>query len=291
VTLRFAGWALLGLAAAVYGGLAAPLRTKLVAARAELAAARTRSASRSAPDDIRSAEMARVVSRLLRLRARASDPVLSARKSALAAVPGPGVKVVSLSVRAARAPLAAAATVSAEGQLADLCRMVARLTRDGEGLVLERATFTSGSAGVQVRIEAQAVASDPAAATVQAPSEPLAPPRPGPRSFPRDPFRYLEEGTASASGAPGPRGSSADKVEGGGPRDTVAEAPAQPVRLVGLVRQAGTLKAALSVGGQVAVVAAGESHLGFRVVTIDADRGVRVEGPDGFDAVLPVDPE
>ena len=80
-------------------------------------------------------------------------------------------------------------------------------------------------------------------------------------------------------------------AEGGGPRGAAAEAPAQPVRLVGLVRQAGTLKAALSVGGQVAVVAVGESHLGFRVVTIDADRGVRVEGPDGFDAVLPVDPE
>jgi hypothetical protein len=291
VRLRFAGWALLGLAAAVYGGLAAPLRTKLLAARAELAAARDRGASRRAAEDVRSAEMARAVSRLLRLRGRASDPVLSARKSALASVPGAGVKVLSLSVRPARAPLAAAATVSAEGQLADLCRMVARLTRDGEGLVLERATFTPASAGVQVRIEAQAVASAPPAATVEGRSEPPGPARPEPRPFPRDPFRYLDEGTTAASGASGLGDSSGGKSTDAGGSAAAAEAPAQLLRLVGLVRQSGTLKAALSVGGQVAVVAVGESHLGFRVVTIDADRGVEVEGPDGFKVVLPVDPE
>jgi hypothetical protein len=44
--------------------------------------------------------------------------------------------------------------------------------------------------------------------------------------------------------------------------------------------------AALSIGGQVEVVAVGDEAGGYRVLSIDEDAGVRLRGPDGFDRTV-----
>jgi hypothetical protein len=53
-----------------------------------------------------------------------------------------------------------------------------------------------------------------------------------------------------------------------------------PVRFVGFVRRGGTLRAALQVHGEPAVVGMGEAAGGYAVVGIDED-GVRLRAPDG----------
>jgi Tfp pilus assembly protein PilP len=61
----------------------------------------------------------------------------------------------------------------------------------------------------------------------------------------------------------------------------VPAAPTTPaVRLVGLVRRGGVLKAALSVGGETVYVGTGEAAGDYRVVSIDED-GVRLRAADG----------
>ncbi len=59
------------------------------------------------------------------------------------------------------------------------------------------------------------------------------------------------------------------------------------VRLVGLVGSASGMSVALAIDGQVVVVAPGETDLGYRVLAIDRDVGVRISGPDG-ERVLPL---
>jgi hypothetical protein len=60
-----------------------------------------------------------------------------------------------------------------------------------------------------------------------------------------------------------------------------------PVRLVGLVRRQGRLKAALSIEGDVAVLGPGESARGYTVVGVDEESGARLRAPDGSELVLP----
>ena len=60
-----------------------------------------------------------------------------------------------------------------------------------------------------------------------------------------------------------------------------AQSEAAPaVRLVGLVRRGGAIKAALSVHGETMVVGAGEAAGDYRVMAIDED-GVRLRAADG----------
>jgi len=66
-----------------------------------------------------------------------------------------------------------------------------------------------------------------------------------------------------------------------------APTPTPSVRLVGLVGSAGGRSVALVIDGQVVVVAPGEAALGYRVLAIDQDLGVRISGPDG-EQVLPL---
>ena len=67
----------------------------------------------------------------------------------------------------------------------------------------------------------------------------------------------------------------------------VAEPVAAPaVRLVGLVRRAGVIKAALQVHGETMVVGPGEAAGDYRVVAIDED-GVRLRAADGTMITLP----
>src|SRR5439155_22509407 len=62
-----------------------------------------------------------------------------------------------------------------------------------------------------------------------------------------------------------------------------APPPSAPpaVRLIGLVRRGGQLKAALAVVGKTVVLAPGESASGYTVVSIDEEEGVQLKAPDG----------
>ena len=95
----------------------------------------------------------------------------------------------------------------------------------------------------------------------------------------RDPFRYAEEhrqGTASAvpaiKAAPSP---------------PVPVPSANPLRLIGVVRKGGTVKAAVSMWGETVVMAEGEESRGYKVLSIDDEGGVRLRGPDGSELTLP----
>jgi len=61
----------------------------------------------------------------------------------------------------------------------------------------------------------------------------------------------------------------------------VPEPTPPPVRLVGLVRRGSQLLAALALDGEVVVLGPGGEHAGYRVVSIDGEAGVRLEGPGG----------
>jgi hypothetical protein len=69
------------------------------------------------------------------------------------------------------------------------------------------------------------------------------------------------------------------------PREAVSAVP-EPVRLVGLVNRGGRLRAALFILGEVVVLAPGEEAEGYRVLSVDPDRGVRLRGPDGTERAL-----
>jgi hypothetical protein len=55
---------------------------------------------------------------------------------------------------------------------------------------------------------------------------------------------------------------------------------------VGLVRSAGGLRAVLVVDGEVVLASAGDTVAGFRVLSLDEDKGVRVRDGEGLEAVL-----
>jgi hypothetical protein len=62
--------------------------------------------------------------------------------------------------------------------------------------------------------------------------------------------------------------------------------PPSPVALVGFVRQGGAVRAAVSIRGQVTVLARDESADGYVVLAIDEDRGVTLRDPDGREITL-----
>jgi hypothetical protein len=100
----------------------------------------------------------------------------------------------------------------------------------------------------------------------------------------RNPFRYEPEDVrtrppAAALPAPEDVGDVA-----------VAGAPPPRVRLVGLVRAGGELKAALSIDGEVVLLAAGGGFAGYEVLAVDEDRGVRVRAPSGEGLSLGIPP-
>ena len=99
----------------------------------------------------------------------------------------------------------------------------------------------------------------------------------------RNVFEYSDavpvEGPVPAFEAP-----AVPPVETAPPPATAAPAPL--VRLVGLVRGGGQVRAALVIAGETVVLAPGESADGFAVVSIDEDEGVRVRMPDGSTLAL-----
>lgn len=64
----------------------------------------------------------------------------------------------------------------------------------------------------------------------------------------------------------------------------------EPVHFVGFVRRAGGLQVALSIEGQIEVVAAGEEASGYRILSVDEESGVQIRGPDGLERTLAPEP-
>jgi hypothetical protein len=58
------------------------------------------------------------------------------------------------------------------------------------------------------------------------------------------------------------------------------------MRLVGLVRKGGALKAAVSMWGETVVLGVGDEARGYQVLSIDEEGGVRLRGPDGLEVTL-----
>jgi hypothetical protein len=93
----------------------------------------------------------------------------------------------------------------------------------------------------------------------------------------RDPFRYGDVPT------PVPTVRSALKT----PTPPTPTTPPEPAfRVVGVVRREGRLVAALAIGGEVVLLAPGESAGGVTVLAVLED-GIRLRGPDGRDEVVP----
>jgi len=91
----------------------------------------------------------------------------------------------------------------------------------------------------------------------------------------RDVFRFADEPHPAHGEPPAPRLA--------GARDAVS-APAGP-RLVGLVRRAGRLMAALSADGEVELAGPGDSAAGDTVLSV-GEEGVRVRRADGSEQTL-----
>jgi hypothetical protein len=110
-------------------------------------------------------------------------------------------------------------------------------------------------------------------------------PPPTRRTPSRNLFEYANEvvGPAPAARWEAPRPPSA------GP-EAPAPSPSPAVRVAGLIRRGGELKAALVVEGEVIVAGKGERAGGYTVVDVDDETGVRLRGPDGEEIVLPPPP-
>ena len=93
----------------------------------------------------------------------------------------------------------------------------------------------------------------------------------------RDPFRYADESAPRA------------ETRGGPPPPTLTPSatpsPEREVRLVGLVRRPGGLRAAVVIAGEVVILRPGESSGGWTLVALDED-GARLRGPDGREEAL-----
>ena len=96
----------------------------------------------------------------------------------------------------------------------------------------------------------------------------------------RDPFRYADEVPRLPPSLP----SAAIVAPPLGP---VPAPSAAPLRLIGLVRKGGAVKAALWLRGETVVLGVGEESGGYSVLAIDEENGVRLKGPDGAELSLP----
>jgi hypothetical protein len=93
----------------------------------------------------------------------------------------------------------------------------------------------------------------------------------------RDLFRFADERAPVA-------GSMSEAVRRWGDAPLPTSAPSGP-RLVGLVRRAGRLVAALAADGEVVLAGPGETAAGVTVLSVD-DEGVRVRRADGSEETL-----
>jgi hypothetical protein len=61
----------------------------------------------------------------------------------------------------------------------------------------------------------------------------------------------------------------------------------EPVRLVGVLRRSGQVRAALAVLGEVVILAPGETASGYTLLAIDEDAGARLRLPSGAEVEAP----
>jgi hypothetical protein len=105
----------------------------------------------------------------------------------------------------------------------------------------------------------------------------------------RDIFSYAGE-EDTESGEPAPAFESAPPAALSAPPSLADTAP-PPMpdgpRLVGIVRQAGALRAALSVEGELVVVRVGERAGPYTVLSIDEENGVELREASGASVTLP----
>jgi len=101
----------------------------------------------------------------------------------------------------------------------------------------------------------------------------------------RNPFRYADEGGGRVSPAP-PLASIPPPLQ---PVPAPA-ASASPLRLIGLVRKGGAVKAALSLWGETVVLGVGEEARGYRLLSVDEESGARLRSPDGTEVRLAPSP-
>jgi hypothetical protein len=119
-----------------------------------------------------------------------------------------------------------------------------------------------------------------------APRTPVPRPAPTPWEPSRNVFLYAD-GPAVAGPLPAPPLPSEPRgPRGAVPVPAATTAPAA-VRVVGLIRRGGQLKAALMVQGEMALAGKGERAGGYTVLDVDEETGVRVRGPAGEETVLP----
>jgi hypothetical protein len=130
---------------------------------------------------------------------------------------------------------------------------------------------------VATRGTGRAVAPAESAATRRVPAPAVVPGTLAPIAIDsvRDPFRYGDV----------PAAPSARPVRVAPPPPAPTPTPEPAFRLVGVVKRDGRLCAALSIGGEVVLLAPGESAGGVTVLAVQED-GVRVRGPDGRDEVV-----
>jgi hypothetical protein len=101
----------------------------------------------------------------------------------------------------------------------------------------------------------------------------------------RNLFQYADgPAVATASPAPGPPAAPRSRTLIPAPSPA---ATASAVRVAGLVRRGGQLKAALVIQGEMTLAGKGERAGGYTVLEVDEESGVRLRGPDGEETVLP----
>ena len=294
--VRVAGLALLLLAMALYVAGAVRLESQAAAASDEYRQARDRrrdARSRLAQLERREAARARAIAILAAARNAPAGGVREVRRGIVDLVTRSSVAGVRLGVRPGRPPASAAVALSAEGSFADVMSLARELSRAGRGLVLGRVRLEARSSRVGLDLEASGLGSVPpgfrsrgvnprslfeAGGPSGSPAPPAADPDlPWPA---RDPFRYAEEHRqGAASAAPAIKAASSP-----------APAPVpstDPLRLIGVVRKGGTVKAAVSLWGETVVMAEGEESRGYKVLSIDEEGSVRLRGPDGSELTLP----
>lgn len=114
-------------------------------------------------------------------------------------------------------------------------------------------------------------------------------PLPRPVATPWEPSRNLFQYADGPAAAPLP--AAPPPAAPRGPRGEVpvpaATATPSPVRVVGLIRRGGRLKAALMVQGEMTLAGKGERAGGYTVLDVDEETGVRVRGPEGDETILP----
>jgi len=270
VTRRLAAALMLLAAVGLHLGLAAPARRQRDEARAEFAQLREER------ERLR-AQAARLQRRAASVRTPKGDAeaARALRLSFLGAVFGLPLRAVRISAEAGRHGVAARGRLAAEGGQTNLLRAVGNLAEASSGVLLEKVRLAPAPGDdLRLEIEAFSVRASADVPTSAFPGQASAP-RPADPAGIRDVFRFADEPRPTAH-----RGPAAARV-GGQP---ATPTPAGP-RLVGLVRRAGRLMAAMSVDGEVELAGPGDLAAGVTVLSV-GEEGVRVRRADGSEQVL-----